>query len=566
MTPETKKQKLRPLVLALQTVLATGTVLPVFPVWGVQTTRVSVSSLGIQGNGSSFSPSLSADGRYIAFSSNANNLVLNDTNRSGDVFVRDLLTKRTTLVSVNSQGVQCDLGGGNPSISADGRYIAFVSFATNLVVGDTNGTDDIFVRDLNNNKTTRVSISSTGIQGNSQSYWPSISANGRYVVFVSGANNLVLNDTNNSTDIFVRDRLTNLTTRISVDSEGNQGNSYNISPSISGDGRFVAFTSGATNLVPNDTNLRSDIFVHDRATHQTTRVSVSNSNVQGNGFSFRPSISADGKFVIFLSTANNLVTNDNNLSTDVFVHDRTTKQTTRVSLNSSGVEGNNNSGGYSISADGRFIAFNSIATNLIANDSNGFSDIFVRDRTDNKTTRVSISSTNSEGNSGSLFNSLSADGRFVAFDSNASNLVGGDTNIANDIFVHDRFLNSAVTADLAITQTLSPNPVTVGANFTYTATIRNQGPGNAANVVLTDYVPLDGKAGLPSLLPSQGSCTKSSISICRLGTLNAGQQATVKMTFTAKRQGIVFNRVTVSAAPKDPTPFNSVTTQATINP
>jgi uncharacterized repeat protein (TIGR01451 family) len=185
-----------------------------------------------------------------------------------------------------------------------------------------------------------------------------------------------------------------------------------------------------------------------------------------------------------------------------------------------------------------------------------------------ETARVSVTDAGMQGNSHSNFPAISADGRFVAFQSDADNLVGGDTNGTRDIFVRDRLLNPANTADLKVAQTVSANPVPKGATFRYTATVTNLGPGTAGNVVLTDLAPLHGKVRLPpTLTPSQGSCTKGPISLCRLGILNAGQQATVQVTFTAPQAGTVTNRVSVNAGPKDPAPLNNVVaTGTTISP
>src|SRR4028119_572855 len=186
-------------------------------------TRVSFDSAGNQANNDSYNPSISADGRFVAFDSDASNIVPGDTNNNYDIFVRDRLTNTTTRVSLDSAGNQAKSDFYSPSISADGRFVAFRSYASNLVPGDTNDTDDIFVRDTLTNTTTRVSVNSAGNQGNSSSLDPSISGNGRFVAFISNATNLVPGDTNNKRDIFVRDTLANTTTRLSVDSAGNEG-------------------------------------------------------------------------------------------------------------------------------------------------------------------------------------------------------------------------------------------------------------------------------------------------------------------------------------------------------
>jgi Tol biopolymer transport system component len=411
--------------------------------------------------------------RFVAFASGATNLVTGDTNGYYDIFVRDRLTGATTRVSVDSNGVQANNTSGNPSISGDGRFVAFRSNATNLVSGDTNDKYDIFVRDRLAGVTTRVSVDSTGAQANNHSGESSISANGRFVAFQSGATNLVTGDTNDKYDIFVRDRLAGVTTRVSVDSNGVQANNTSGNPSISGDGRFVAFRSDATNLVAGDTNDEVDVFVHDRdpdgngifdeGNGATTRVSVDSNGVQGNNYSNEPSISADGRFVAFVSRATNLVTGDTNDEVDVFVHDRDPDgngifdegngATTRVSVDSTGAQA---TGGISvepsISADGRFVAFASDATNLVTGDTNDYEDVFVRDRLTGVTTRVSVDSTGAQAtDDDSDRPSISADGRFVAFETKATNLVTGDTNGERDIFVHDRL--TGVTTRVSIDST-----------------------------------------------------------------------------------------------------------------
>jgi len=402
-------------------------------------TRVSVDSAGNQAIGDSEIPSISADGRFVAFLSNATNLVPGDTNNSQDIFVRDLLTNIITRVSVNSAGNQGNALSLLPSLSGNGRFVAFASNASNLVPGDTNGRADIFVRDLLTNTTTRVSVDSAGNQGNGISYslLTSISADGRFVTFASDASNLVAGDTNNRGDIFVRDLLTNTTTRVSVDSAGIQGNGISEFPSISADGRFVAFTSNASNLVPGDTNNSNDTFVRDLLTNTTTRVSVDSAGIQGNDSSRIPSISADGRFVTFASDATNLVPGDTNGRADIFVRDLLTNTTTCVSVDSAGNPGNDSSLYSSISADGRFVVFESDAFNLVRGDTNNSTDIFVRNLSTNTTTRVSVSGAGNQGNGESYSPSISANGQKVAFSSKASNLVPGDTNNGSDLFIVD---------------------------------------------------------------------------------------------------------------------------------
>jgi Tol biopolymer transport system component len=409
------------------------------------TTRVSVASDGTEGNFASDAPSISADGRYVAFVSGASNLVANDADQIDDIFVHDLQTRQTTIVSVASDSTQANAGSRNPVISADGRYVAFASDASNLVANDTNGSRDIFVHDRQTQQTTRVSVVSDGGQssgGTSTSPLVSISSNGRYVAFSSPATNLVPDDTNGLNDVFVHDRQTGQTTRISVASDGTQANGDSVDPSISADGRYVAFDSGASNLAPNDTNIQTDVFVHDRQTGQTTRISIASDGTQGDGISVIPSISADGRYVVFCSYAINLVLDDTNGYADVFVHDRQTGQTTRISVALDGAQGNGGSYLYpaSTSADGRYVTFVSYATNLAANDANGGTmDVFVRDLL---TGQNIVASVNSDGLQTSAIwapsrASISADGRFVTFASLANDFVVGDTNSVIDVFVHD---------------------------------------------------------------------------------------------------------------------------------
>jgi Tol biopolymer transport system component len=304
------------------------------------TTRESVSSDGTQaacfttggalttcgGGGAALSdPDLNADGRFVAFSANANNLVAGDTNGQADVFLRDRQAGTTTRVNLTVTNGQSAGGASlDPSISADGRYVAFRSNATNLVPGDTNAQPDVFVRDTVANTTVRASVTNEGAQATGGgSLLPSISADGRHVAFSSAATNLVPGDTNGRPDIFVRDLVAGTTTRVSVATGGGQADDGSFVPSISGNGRYVAFDSPSTNLVAGDTNGVSDIFVHDRETGTTTRASVTRLLGQADKGSFFPSLDLGGRFVAFGSDATNLVAGDTNEGPDAFVHDRT---------------------------------------------------------------------------------------------------------------------------------------------------------------------------------------------------------------------------------------------------
>ncbi len=344
----------------------------------------------------------------------------------------------TTRVSVAPDGSDPDRSSSSyPAISADGRFVAFASHATNLVAGDTNLCPDVFVRDRTTGITTRVSVASDGTQLFSFSSRPVISADGRFVAFTSGA------------EILVHDRETGATTPASVASDGTPANQWSSGAAISADGRFVAFRSSASNLVAGDTNDAFDVFVHDRVSGVTTRVSVTSAGAQtaGSAPEEDPAISADGRYVAFTSSATDLVAGDTNGVSDVFVHDRETGATTLVSVASDGTQADDYSGNPAISADGRFVAFMSFAANLVAGDTNGCPDVFVHDRATGITTRVSVATDGTQGDRLSEIPAISGDGRFVAFTSNATNLAGGDTTY--DVFVHDRETGSTTQVSVA---------------------------------------------------------------------------------------------------------------------
>lgn len=398
--------------------------------------RISLDTNGSEGNGNSQYAALSLDGRYVVFESIANNLVAGDTNNQSDIFVYDRANDTIERVSVDSNGVQGNASSYGARISDSGRYIGFAGYSSTLVVGDTNNKSDVFVRDRDNNTTVRVSVDSNGSQGNDNSFIGNISADGRYVVFNSSATNLVAGDTNGVSDVFVHDRNTGATTRVSVDSNAAQANAASFGGDISDDGRYVAFISGANNLVAGDTNNQYDAFVHDRNTGATTRVSVDSNGGEANSYPNNVSISGNGRYVVFASYATNLVANDMNGDSDVFVHDRNTGATTRVSVDSNGSEVSGWSDtidmGAGVSTDGRYIMFISDATNLVANDTNGEDDIFLHDRTTGQTTRVSAG--DNEGNNDAVSGNMSSDAAYFVFSSDASNMVTGDTNGSRDVF------------------------------------------------------------------------------------------------------------------------------------
>ena len=393
---------------------------------------ISVTPGGGVGEDGSYRPAVSAGGRYISFTSYAENLVAGDANRDIDIFVRDTVTGQTRLVSAAADGTQGNGSSGwVSSISLDGRYVAFESWASNLVPGDTNNKCDIFVKDMETGYISRVSVASGGAEGNGDSRNPAISADGRYVAFESNASNLVPGDTNGAGDIFVHDRLTGVTKRVSVNSG---------SPSINADGRYVAYQSLASNLISGDTNGMQDIFLHDLQTGSTTIISKRGGTL-ANGHSFNPSVSADGRYISFESVASNLVDGDTNNRVDIFVYDRVTGQLSRVSVGSDGSQGNYDSWDARLSADGRLVVFTSRATKLVPGDTNDWADTFLHDRLTGETLRVSVSSDGTEGDQFSYeAPSISPDGGYVAFTNFSWNLVPGDENWEPDVFLRGPLL------------------------------------------------------------------------------------------------------------------------------
>ena len=436
--------------LLAATILAGALAIPAAAASPPTTTRVSVSSAGAQADRDTYAAAISADGRYVVLNSIARNLVPGDTNDASDVFVRNRVSGQTTRISVSTGGLQGNGSSDSAAMSANGRYVVFASTASNLVDGDTNHASDVFLHDQASGVTTRLSVSRSGRQANGPSAMPAISADGRYVAFQSFASNLVRGDTNGLTDAFVRDLATGKTTRVSLTSRGRQarcniGYCESTEPVLSEHGRYVAFQSSATNLVRHDTNRLGDVFVRDRRTGKTMRMSVDSRGRQGGGDrtnngSNAPAISGNGRYVVFHSADSNLVRGDTNGVFDIFAHDRRTGRTTRVSVSSSGAQANHESlGAVSISSDGRYIAFTSLASNLVAGDANEITDVFLHDDAAGTTTLASLGQAGNQGDDASSATGVafSANDRYLAFSSWAANLVVGDTNIVADAFVRD---------------------------------------------------------------------------------------------------------------------------------
>jgi hypothetical protein len=435
---------------------ATATSTPPPPLLGF-TRLVSVDAGGTTGgNGHSSESTLSADGRFVVFTSAASNLIAGDTNGSKDIFLRDVELGQTTLISVSHAGT----GGGNgdssgPFLTPDARFVAFTSAASDLIADDGNPHADVFVRDRLNANTMRASNGiAAGVPPNGASTCHGISADGRFVLFSSLAGNLVANDVNNASDVFVHDRVTGSTMTVSMNSAGTgTGNQRSFAPAISTNGQVVTFLSDASDLVAGDTNNVTDVFARHLLTGVTTLVSA-NVGTIGNGASgsnTTPAISADGRYVVFLSSASNLVGNDLNGAVDVFWRDLNAPAPMLVTANLLGTgSGNGNALPFAslapISADGRYVLFNSEARNLVQQSTfgpGGVGDAYVRDVDGGCVSGcTALLDTNmpgtAGGNAGGIPVGISPDGRYVVFDSFSSNLVPSlDTNLAYDVFLRD---------------------------------------------------------------------------------------------------------------------------------
>lgn len=406
------------------------------------TIRLSVATSRAEGSDDSSDPSASADGRYVAFVSEATDLVPDDANGVRDVFVRDRASGNTERVSISSSEVQGNQQSGEPSISGDGRYIAFFSWATNLVSGDTNARPDIFVHDRETSTTTKVSNGLSGAPAEDGSWGPSISANGRYVAFESMANNLAGNDAPRPVysprDVFRHDRQTGTTELISVSSSEVQGDDFAWEAQISADGDHVAFSSSAMNLAPGFVfNGWQQVYVRDVTSGTTWRVSLSPGGSPSDNASTDPQISSDGRYVAFRSNATNLGVSYVGMPGQIWVRDRIAESTTLASRTNDGTPVDGSANNPSLSGNGRFVAFDTNAPNLHGGSASTI-NVFVHDMQTVTTANASISSWGGSGNHMSSDASLSTNGRYIAFWSRADNLVSDDNNLVDDVFHRDR--------------------------------------------------------------------------------------------------------------------------------
>ena len=338
--------------------------------------RLSVSSSEVQGNAKSLKPVPSADGTIITFQSEASNLVAGDTNGKLDIFVRNRTAGTTERASVSSSGAQANGESTYTSITPNGRYVIFQSTATNLSAVDRNTFSDIYRRDRQTGQTVLVSVGLGGVAANGNSAYAASSADGRYIAFQSLASNLVAGDTNRQTDVFVRDMVAGTTARVTA-TNGTAGNGFSGYPDISDDGRYVAFISRAQNFASPDTSSFDDLFVHDRTTGVTTRLTKGVGNAQINGHTISPEISGNGLVIVFGSEASNLVSGDTNRVADVFTVNRTTGIIRRMSVGAGGQQGAQRHFQQHISQDGASVVFSTASGNLVTGDTNGAQDVFL---------------------------------------------------------------------------------------------------------------------------------------------------------------------------------------------
>lgn len=389
-------------------------------------------------DGDAFVGGTSRDGSLVTFMSFATDLVPDDDNGEADVFLTDASSGATSLLSRTPAGEPANGESIGPVLSPDGRWVAHYSAATDLVDGaDDNATTDVFLTRVADGRTLRASTSVDGAAGSGESSYPAVSGRGRYVAYQSWADDLVAGDTNGVSDLFVLDRRSGETTMITNAPDGSPADNFSDHPSISRDGRFVAFTSAATNLVADKTTPWNDIFVHDRETGETTLISRTPAGQPAGSNSFDPSISPDGRYVVYMSRASDLTSDvDTNFVGDIFRHDRETGETILISRSTGGGTAVAESHEPSISRNGKVITFYSYAWDLVADDvDDWWGDVYMLRQRRGELVKITESPVGDPADFHSANAHVSADGSTIAFSSGATNLVAGDTNGLRDAFV-----------------------------------------------------------------------------------------------------------------------------------
>ncbi len=420
--------------------------------------RISVDKDGFESTAGGMSGFIqsSADGRFVVFVSSDDDLVLGDDNGVEDVFLYDRTNDTLELISTNKNGSDANGRSYAPSLSSDGRYVVFTSEASDLIVGDDNGVTDIYIRDTQSDTTERVSVDTDELESNGDSHRSVVSSDGQFVAFSSEATNLVAGDTNGFADIFVRDRTAGSTVRVSLtDDEEEATGGDSLWPSISADGSLVVFQSDATNLFLSDGNSATDIFLRDTDADTTTLLSKNDDDSEGDADSLAPVISADGTVVVFSSQATNLAGSNPDGLSHIFAAVVATEAVEIVSVDSDETEGDGGSTLPTLTADGNLVFFQSEATNLdTSNDENGVGDIFVRDRDSGTTARISLRPEGGETTSATMNVSVNSDGHFVTFQSDEGEYVDSDDNGVADVFV---FNTQCLLTDEGFTELDSDN-------------------------------------------------------------------------------------------------------------
>jgi Tol biopolymer transport system component len=400
----------------------------------------SVGTNGKTGNGASTGSALSTGGRFVAFDSSASNLVAGDGNAKKDVFVRDTLAGTTVLVSVATNGTKANGDSNQASISFNGRFVAFRSTADNLVANDTNGKADIFLRDLQKGTTVRASVAGNGGQllGGDSSL-PTVSSDGTEVLFLTDATNAVAGDANGKPDVFVRNLNAGFTERISVTGGEAPLTAGAGSPSMSSNGRYVVFDS-ATTQISGDPDASSDSFLRDRVLGTTEVVSIANNGTASNQPCQFPSVSDNGRYVAFQTAATGMSPSaDAPGELDAFVRDRTTATTKLVDLTDGDQPPTGGGGVPQISADGSKVLFSSDSPDIVSGDGNGTSDIFLRDLSANTTVRTSVKTLGGSLSGLSYSGAISPHGTATSFTTLAKDAYSPDENDTFDVFVRHTF-------------------------------------------------------------------------------------------------------------------------------
>lgn len=395
---------------------------------------VSQSTGSTLGNNTTYTPEISGDGKFVAFRSSASNLVSGDTNGANDIFLRDIEQETTIRVSVSSLGVEANGASAAPRISHDGKYVVYSSAASNLVSDDTNGYADAFVYNRMDGTTTRITVNTSGAEANNNSGQPDISADGRFVVFESSASNLVsgVNPYGGGTQVFMKDMLTNAVQALSIKSNGARGNGASSSPQISCDGGVVVFSSQATDLVSGDTNGAIDVYLSVIGWSKNTLHNVTKDHSTGSSYS--GDISCDGNTVAFSSVGTGFIPEDTNAAYDVYTYDRIKGEyewiSTRATLNLFKTAESPR-----ISGDGRFVSFGSNELGLDANRAKQVSQsttIYIRDRREGTTQGVAINTSNKLAQTYGTESSISNNGEFIAYSESTGSahppLLAIDTN------------------------------------------------------------------------------------------------------------------------------------------